>query len=491
MILLGGGRWARVLVSVLADVLPANWRLLWVTQHGRQAAELWCREQQQQREQQRLNVARAADWIEVVAEVSDAQLSHAQGAIVATSPHTHGDWLQRLLRAQVPTLCEKPLVLDLQQAEEIERQAIAANCPVGVNLELHYATCLEEFARLVSGWDTPLATIMLPAAASSQRAAGSDDVEGRATLSHQSQLAKSQGAEGGDDAERRATLVQQSQLAKSEVRRVRQVELQWLDPWSEVRYGETKYSDVYTNIVDDMFPHCWSLLRQVTGVEDWCVEQVEYLLNSDVQILLVQGDVSANITLSRRAPERTRRLSVRLSTEDLQSDRVDAGEVLSNLDNSGLDTSGHAGSRFAAELDFSSEPGFIVQAGERHELQWAGERPLTRSLKSFLNVLDAHRSGDQQAWQSWPLSIVSCRQSVRVSTAIARQLQRAQQHWLDRCSTGDEAGSSAHGDAFRRRLLFDMFIPVAAAAGQRVEFTDPQQLQAFYDSIAQRSHPTR
>lgn len=486
MVLLGGGRWARVLMSVLADVLPADWRILWITQHGRQAAELWCREQQQQQYvQQPMNAPRAADWIEVAAEVSDAQLSHVQAAIVATSPHTHGYWLQRLLQAQVPTLCEKPLVLDSQQAVELERQAIAANCPLGVNLELHYATYVEEFARRVGDLETSLATA-LPA----QTADMLDDAERRATLPAQT-------SDMIDDAERRATLSHQPQLAKSQVRLV---ELQWLDPWSEVRYGETKYSDVYTNIVDDMFPHCWSLLRHATGVEDWHVVQVEYLLNSNVQISLVQGDVSAKITLSRRALKRTRRLSVHLSAEDFQTDQMGAGNILSNLDSpaldspalvtSALDTAGFGSSRFAAELDFSPEPGAIVQAGERIELQWHGERPLTRSLKSFLGVLDAHGQGDQQAWKSWPLSIVSCRESVSVSTAIAKQLHRAQQQWLDRCSAGDEACSGSDSAAFRRRLLFDMFVPIAAAAGQRVEFTDPQQLQAFYDSIAQRSHWT-
>ena len=441
-------------MSVLADVLPADWQILWITQHGRQAAELWCREQQHL--QQSANVTRT-DRIEVAGEVSDDQLLSMQAAIVATSPHTHGAWLQRLLCAQVPTLCEKPLVLDPQQADELERQAVAANCPLGVNLELHYATYVERFARLVSGWDTPLATTALPAATS----------YGRSAAAQRPQLANSRTPDMLDDAERKAKFVRQTQLDHSQARHV---ELQWLDPWSEMRYGETKYSDVYTNIVDDMFPHCWSLLRHVTGLDDWQIKQVEYLPDSDVQLSLfhgnpVGGDTSANIRLSRRARQRTRLMSVRLAGrgDKLQTD---------------------------AELDFSSEPGFIEQAGERHELQWDGERPLTRSLKSFLSVINAHRSGDARAWQSWPLSIVACRHSTQLSTAIAAQLLRAQQQWFQRCLAGDEFFADAHGEAFRQRLWVDMFVPIAAAAGQRVEFTDPQQLQNFFDSIAQSSRRT-
>lgn len=428
-------------MSVLADVLPADWQILWVTRHGRPAAERWCREQ---RSSECGSATRPADWIEVASHVDAAQLSQMRAAIVATSPHTHADWLQRLLRAQVPTLCEKPLALDPQQAAAMEHQAVVDNCPVGVNLELHYATYLEQFARLVSELES-----QLPGTA--------------ATIP--------------------STPAEQPQASRSDSSRPRHVELLWLDPWSEVRYGETKYSDVYTNIVDDMFPHCWSVLRHVTSVDAWGVEQVEYLLNSDVQISLVQGNVSASIILSRRAPQRRRRLSVRLPGQGSRSGPSDVGEPLSIPGSSRFGTSS-----YTAELDFSPEPGFILQPGQRHELQWDGERPLTRSLKSFLEVVAAHRSGDQQLWQSWPLSIVSCRQSVQVSTAIAARLHRAQQRWLDRCLAGDRACMGTDGDAFRQRLWFDMFVPIAAAAGQRVEFTDPQQLQTFFDSIAQLSH---
>lgn len=443
LVLLGGGRWARVLMSVLANVLPTDWQILWVTQHGRRAAELWCGEQG-------ANAARPKGWIEIASQVSHAQLLHMQAAIVATSPHTHADWLRRLLNAQVPTLCEKPLVLDPHQAEELECQAVAVNCPLGVNVELHYASYMQHFARLVSDLDAQRAA----APATSFSIASSDNTA-------------------------------QSPAVRLSARHV---ELQWLDPWSEVRYGETKYSDVYTNIVDDMFPHCWSLLRHVTGVDDWSVEQVEYTLNSDVQISLRQGDISAHITLSRRAPQRTRRLSVRLSPQTEHLPQGGSERHASKSLNSGVGNTKTVPSDFTAEIDFSREPGFVVQDGQRQELQWEGERPLTRSINSFLEVIDGHRSSDHHRWHSWPLSIVACRHSVRVSSAIAGQLHRAQQRWLDHCMAGDQVQVGASEDSFRRRLWFDMFIPMAAAAGQRVEFTDPPRLQEFFDSIAQRSH---
>ncbi len=99
---------------------------------------------------------------------------------------------------------------------ELQQIAEHLNCPLGVNLELYFASFVEEFAETVRG----------------------------------------QG-QGGS--------------------RVRQVEIVWKDPWSEIRYGEVKNGDIYTNIVDDMWPHCWSLLRRLCpGEKVRLLEQTEY-----------------------------------------------------------------------------------------------------------------------------------------------------------------------------------------------------------------------
>ncbi len=363
--LIGGGRWARVLINVLADVLPAHWQITWVTRHGQEFAKQWCDQHARQR-------------VGVLPELSDQCLESSNAAVIATSPNTHFEFAKRTLAAQIPTFCEKPLVLDATECIELEQAALQNNCPLGINLELTYASYLEEFAELTSG------------------------------------------------------------LKKQTI------DLQWLDPWSEQRYGETKYSDLYTNIVDDMFPHCWSILAGVAPGHAWVVKRVSYLENSDVLVELTSGDIDATVTLSRRAT--CRRRIVNLNQDE-------------------------------SILDFSQEPGCIHHAGLHRELAWRGERPLTRSLTSFLQVVE-----DRTNWSDWPLSVVACRESVNQSLRVAEQLRQRQLNLLVSPTVGADHSSRD----FRNRLIFDTCLPLAAQQHWRVNFGEEAVVQDFIDTIEDR-----
>lgn len=360
--LIGGGRWARVLMSVLVKTLPADAKIVWVTRFGDTAARAWCEQRGEQR-------------IEFVPKLTPGTLGRLDAAIVATAPHQHYAIVKRLLSAHVPTLCEKPLVLYEGHCSDLERLSLKNNCPLGIDLELTYASYLEEFSARIRSL------------------------------------------------------------------KLRRLDLLWMDPWSEERYGETKYSDVYTNVIDDMFPHCWTQLAALAGQPDWQVQDVRYCDNHDVLVQLFAGDLQASIRFSRRAERRIRVVDV----------------------NEGQ-----------AKLDFSTEPGFIDMDGQRDELQWRTERPLTRSIQSFLAVV-----ADRQRWPEWPLSITNCRQSVKLSTKLAEQLQQRQLDLLDTTERCDEE----YLDSFRNRLLLDVFIPLAAQQDTRIDFTNEQVIKEFYRLI--------
>ncbi len=383
LLLIGGGRWARVLMSVLVDILPANWRIVWVTQHGHAAAQQWCHSGQL------TNVRVLEQWSpEPQSTTTGSTSPQFAAAVVATSPHTHVFTVRQLLQAGVPTLCEKPLVLDSQHAQQLEQLAIAQQTPLGVNLELHFASYLERFLVATA------------------------DIEPQ------------------------------------------HVAIEWHDPWSEVRYGETKYSDVFTNVVDDMFPHCWSLLRRVTGVNDWNIDGVTCNRDTSVTIEMSQAGLTASVSLSRRAAARTRIIDVNHST---------------------------------VVLDFSCEPGWMERDAKRTELTWESARPLSRSLQSFMDVVAAHSACDEEQqcrelWQSWPLSVVACRAAVDLSSAIAAQL--LQEHWRTLQST--EPASDPAKRALRQSFLFDLFVPLAAQHEQRVEFTQPERLAEFFTEVEKR-----
>lgn len=362
-------------MNVLTQLPTDDSRIVWVTQHGATAARAWCN----------LYPGTNVSVVEQLSELT-TPLADFQAAVVATAPHVHSSTVRPLLHAGVPTLCEKPLTLDVRHAAELEQLAVARATPLGVNLELHYACYLDSLVAFTSH--------RLP----------------------------------------------------------RQVAIQWLDPWSEQRYGETKYGDVFTGLVDDMFPHCWSLLRRITGITQWEIVRVAYNSDTSVSIELRHGETSGSVLLSRRADKRSRII------------RIDGTAV----------------------LDFSHEPGWLELDGQRTDLSWETARPLTQSLHAFLEIaerscLARQRAVACDAWQQWPLSAIACAPAVRIATAIAKELRSAQWECLQRIRRGVPVFP-----VDRHHLLIDLFVPLAALSGERIDLTRPSALQKFLASVERR-----
>lgn len=97
---IGGGRWARVHLSVLAaSGLPID-RVTMVTRHT-------------------ASTAIAAPFsVEMVASIGDLKAAPV-AAIVANAAHDHAHAAQQLLERGVHVLVEKPVVLKLQEAQEL------------------------------------------------------------------------------------------------------------------------------------------------------------------------------------------------------------------------------------------------------------------------------------------------------------------------------------------------------------------------------------
>ncbi len=367
VVLYGGGRWSRVLLPVIQSLLVEDAEIVWVTRHGGELARRWLNDK----------------GIERVTVDSDLapEFSTLDAAVVATSPGQHGRLVRKLLERGIPTFCEKPFTLSFDEAVGLEGMAVNAGCPLGVNLELHFASFIEDFANLIR----------------SRRS-------------------------GGD---------------------VREIEITWLDPWSESRYGETKHGDVYTSIVDDMWPHCWSLLRRLCprGTVN-AVESIGYAPSSgQVDIVVRFDDALTKIALSRRSQRRVRIVN------------VNGGEAI---------------------LDFSSEPGSTAVDGALSMNTWRGARPLSRSLGSFFEaILNTDRS---ENWaESWALSVSACLDSVRSAQRISDELRRLQRARLeDLRESGIELDNQSH-----RNLIVDLLLPEYAAQDRRRPAITIEEQYAF------------
>jgi hypothetical protein len=153
------------------------------------------------------------------------------------------------------------------------------------------------------------------------------------------------------------------------------------------------------------------------------------------------GAVATSIHLSRRAAKRIRRISV-----------ID-----------------HAGQLVV--LDFSSEPG-NVSSNERVIVnQWTADRPLTRSLSSFVNiVLDP----DQR--RKWILSLGRCFDAAASAYTASAQLRLVldQQIAHLQATTGLNTENQEHV-----LLIVDRFLPLYAERGQRLFARTPHEQKLF------------
>lgn len=378
--LYGGGRWSRVLLPVIQSLLVEDAKVAWVTDHNREVAQRWLAE----KNIERVTLHSTSDFNRELTTTANNASTKIECAIVATSPPQHAALTRELLEHRVPTFCEKPLTLDFEQALALQQLASAKLCPLGVNLEMHFASFIEDFAAILL-----------------QRPAGSQSIH---TL-----------------------------------------DITWTDPWTDVRYGEIKIGDVYTNIVDDMWPHCWSLLRRIrpSGSVS-AIEQLYYNpINGQVDIALRFDDIVTRLSLSRRAYHRTRRVN------------VNSGEAI---------------------LDFSIEPGTTEINGQTTNNSWRGSRPLSRSLASFFEVVQ-----QPSLVNAWPLSASACLDSVKSSRAIASQLKSHQRALLDRfCASGIDAAYDSH-----RNLIVDLLLPEYAAKDGRWSVTTQPEQIAFVKHVCE------
>ncbi|SEH05617.1 Gfo/Idh/MocA family oxidoreductase [Candidatus Venteria ishoeyi] len=127
------------------------------------------------------------------------------------------------------------------------------------------------------------------------------------------------------------------------------ISITWHDPFKEEHYGEIKYGDIYTPLVHDSLPHCWSLFAN-----NLHFESLEYQKDSSLLISMINHSSKFKISLNRRGNRRIRHIN------------INQGE---------------------AELDFSLEPGFSTIHGKKYKNEWGEQHPLAAALIHFLSAI--------------------------------------------------------------------------------------------------------
>lgn len=132
VLLIGGGRWGRVVAGTVLDHRLAD-RITLVTEHNLDRCRRW---------------AEGRDGVQVVREVP-ADLTGFDAGIVATRPSRHADAATTLLRGNLPVLVEKPFAAHPGDERALLDLADRTGTPLAIDHEFLFASWAAELGRLL------------------------------------------------------------------------------------------------------------------------------------------------------------------------------------------------------------------------------------------------------------------------------------------------------------------------------------------------------
>lgn len=223
---------------------------------------------------------------------------------------------------------------------------------------------------------------------------------------------------------------------------IRSVQIDWIDPWVEIRDGVEKYGELYTDIMNDQLPHCWSVLKTVlpsrSGLQITSITED----SSCVVATGTFGDVNVRCRLSRHGGERLRLVA------------INDGD-------------------FAC--DFSQEPGFAIFQGKSVCNRWTGDRPLARSLSEFKSVVT-----DARLQQTWSAGVGTCFDAIKSAQSSSVILGSLRDEKISALKLRPEVDLD---NIEHVRLIVDRLLPEFAARGIRIPARSQQERQAFVRSL--------
>lgn len=277
---IGGGRWARVLTTVLCDLVPPSVKISVHSFHNADAISTWVLERKLA---DRVHVS--SDWPQILSKSSSA-------IIVANAARDHERAVEWAIFRNIPVLVEKPIALTAVAAQHLVNLALSQN--------LYFATAhVFLFARYVDNF---------------------------------------------------VALVGQSGNIQS-------IQVQWMDPKSENRYGEQKQYDPGLPVFADWLPHVLSLIGTLSPNLPQSCKTLEFFRGgAHIELELKLGDIPCHVQLIRNGNQRQRIFEVETEKEMLR-------------------------------LDFSTEPGMITSGSTviNGDPDWeTKKRPVAQMLSAFL-----------------------------------------------------------------------------------------------------------
>jgi predicted dehydrogenase len=203
--------------------------------------------------------------------------------------------------------------------------------------------------------------------------------------------------------------------------------LEWCEPDEEMRWGEFKSTPHHVNVIEDIFPHAWSVLRASGLTEPLEIRHVDMIDPWSVRLHLTAGEGTVELVFDRHAGFRRRYLAI-------------------EVDN------------FTCELDFSKEPGLFKVNGTVVSVPpWNPEMgPLALELSAFLAACSGQASPEVPIEASRSLEAVALMQEATKAFLALQARAIAGAACGDACTPGLGC------------VLFEALCREAAMAGLRV-----------------------
>jgi predicted dehydrogenase len=147
LVLVGGGRWARVYLSVLARVPLPKRRIIVVSQHGGPGLAA------------AINAAGGLS-VSIAGSLDDALAGERpRAAIIANAARLHARTALAFLERGIPVLLEKPVALSNEDADKLVAAAETAGAALVPSMALSHCSYLHVFRRAVRGALGPVRSV--------------------------------------------------------------------------------------------------------------------------------------------------------------------------------------------------------------------------------------------------------------------------------------------------------------------------------------------
>jgi hypothetical protein len=213
--------------------------------------------------------------------------------------------------------------------------------------------------------------------------------------------------------------------------------LEWCEGDEEMRWGELKSTPHHVNVIEDIFPHAWSILRAAGLTAPLKVQQVCTVRPGSAQLNLTAAEANLELIFDRYAGSRRRFL------------RIEANDRI-------------------YELDFSEEPStFRIDGIIVNEPPWDPQMPpLASEISTFLATCSGQAAPDLPVTLSRSLEAVALMED---ATKVLLEIQ------ANAVAAAVHDRSAALGPV---RVLFDALCREAALSGVRLNAASKRALTA-------------